>query len=215
VLLDKARRNEIFETLLSAGRDPRDFELTGETLSHPASGSSLTVGQHGQSFIVRYWAGDADVVERPSLPWGSVLGSVDEWAEEIERYASMPDLWAELASDREVITRASAPDVENAPFTESERSDVVKQLAEIRRYAKTALRLSDQRMEELDGRLRYLEEATARVGRKDWLLIAIGTMFSIAVAAIIPPDEVRNLITIFLQPLGHLFGHAFPQLPPG
>lgn len=45
--------------------------------------------------------------------------------------------------------------------------------------------------------------------------MAIGTVFGMAVNAIVPPTEVRNIFTMFLQPLSHLFGHPLPQLPPG
>ncbi len=201
---------------MSAGADPRDFDSGEQTLVHRASGSNFAIGKHGYNqFIVTHTVGDGDFVEHRLASWDQVLELLPEWVEEIERDTSMPDLWAELGNQQELVAFVSGPDVENAPFTDAERSEVLKQLDEIRQYAKTALRLSEQQMQQLDGRLRYLEEATERLGRKDWLTIAVGTIVTMAMEAIIPPSEVRNVFTMLLHPLSHLFGHPFRNFHPG
>lgn len=216
MLLDKARRNEIFQALVSAGHDPREFDLSSETLTHRATGSTLSVGGHGERFAVNYVVGDANPFQLVSLTWSEgVLQEIVRWAEEIDRYSSMPDLWAELRSEHEVIARASAPGLENTPFAHGERSEIRRELGEVRHYARTALRLSEQQLQELDGRLRYLEEASERLGRKDWLNIALGTVITLAAEALLPPEEIRNVLAMILHPLSHLFGHPLPLLPPG
>ena len=216
MIVDKARRNAIFKALVSAGRDPRDFNLVGEMIIHRATGSAFIVARGpNRGFVASYTVGDRDDEERLLLTWDQVLEMIPRWVDEVEQDASAPDLWEELRNDSDVVALVSAPDVDNAPFTDAERAEVLRQLQEVRQYAETALGLSQQQIDALEGRLGYLEEAAERLGRKDWATIALGTLVGLVTQAIISPDEVRNIITMLLQPLGHLFGHPLPPLPPG
>lgn len=89
VLLDKPRRNAIFEALVSAGHDPRDFEILGETITHRTSDNDLTVGRAGhERFIVTYVVGDSNRVEQLGLAWDQVVESVVGWVDKINDDAS-------------------------------------------------------------------------------------------------------------------------------
>jgi hypothetical protein len=212
VVFDRNRRNSIFEALVAVGHDPRDFDLSDGQIVHPATGSSFAVGGFGSAFMVTSAVGDIEPVQQSEASWRTVLERLLRWVGEIEHYASTPDLWAELGNEREVVGLVSAP--ENAPFTDDERSEVLKQLQEIKGYLNTAVNLSDEQMQRIDEGILYLEEASQRLGRKDWLGIAVATVVNFAVQAVLQPSEVRTVFTL-LQSLGHLFGHPFPELPPG
>jgi hypothetical protein len=60
----------------------------------------------------------------------------------------------------------------------------------------------------------YLEDAAARgLGRIDWRNAFVGVMMGVVVEAILPPEVVREVVTLTLRGLAHLFG--LPSLPGG
>jgi hypothetical protein len=70
-------------------------------------------------------------------------------------------------------------------------------------------------MSRLEERLDEAEEATRRIGRKDWRLLFLGVMLTLIVTALIPPEVVQHLLTTALDGLDHIFGGGRrPQLPP-
>jgi hypothetical protein len=68
----------------------------------------------------------------------------------------------------------------------------------------------------LEARFDEIKAAAARVGRKDWLLLFYGVMFTVIVAGILPPEAVQNILVTVVHALEHLFGSGGVQhlLPP-
>jgi hypothetical protein len=63
---------------------------------------------------------------------------------------------------------------------------------------------SNDERELIKEQIRYLEEASQRLGRKDWFLVLIGVLVNITVAAMFSPDKVRefwNMVQTFFGPL--------------
>jgi len=50
------------------------------------------------------------------------------------------------------------------------------------------------------------------MGRRDWLTIFLGTMFTWTLEGLIPPEGLREGLAFAANTLGHLFGRM-PQLP--
>jgi hypothetical protein len=69
----------------------------------------------------------------------------------------------------------------------------------------------------VDARLEHVEEASKRMGRKDWITVLNGAVFSLILADLITPDTAQNVILMALHGIGHLFGVGGPppHLPPG
>jgi hypothetical protein len=226
VRLDKRQRNAILKSIEAADLDPRDFELAND----PDGDAEARIG-HGTSesyFAVRPTDGIAvgyewnEVVgDQPVFPyprsahtWPDLLKRLRRWLAEVKDDIETPDLWAELQSEREML--AAAPEnVENVPFTAEERAELATQLREIKKYATRNHSLSENQVQALEARLEYLEEAAGRLGRLDWRNAAVGAMVTFAAEMIVAPEEARRILLMILQPLGHLFGHPFPELPPG
>jgi hypothetical protein len=66
--------------------------------------------------------------------------------------------------------------------------------------------------EALESRVEQLAEASTRMGRRDWLTIFLGTMFTWTLEGLIPPEGLREGLAFAANTLGHLFGRM-PQLP--
>jgi hypothetical protein len=75
--------------------------------------------------------------------------------------------------------------------------------------------LSPEQTAHLDERFDQAEAASQRMGRKDWLLLFGGALFSLILSAVVPPEVVQHTLILAAQSLGHLFGReSSPQIPP-
>lgn len=69
--------------------------------------------------------------------------------------------------------------------------------------------------EDVAARLDYMEEASRHATRKQWLLMFCGTIFTVIVTDLLPPDTAQDVFAIALHGLGHIFGFGPLGLPPG
>jgi hypothetical protein len=51
------------------------------------------------------------------------------------------------------------------------------------------------------------------MGRKDWLLVFMGTMWSVIITDLIPATAVQHIMVTVLQGLGHMFGIGISPPP--
>lgn len=135
---------------------------------------------------------------------------VERWLDDLKRDLETPDPWAELLRKGEMLEGSADEAVENTPFTPEEQAEIVKLLREIKKYSKKTYSLSEESLLTLEKRLDYLEEAASRVGRKDWVLLFLGTLFTLVVTTVLPPEAVRGVLAILGTTIGHLFGHTIP-----
>jgi hypothetical protein len=70
-------------------------------------------------------------------------------------------------------------------------------------------------MRALEGRLEYLAAAAGRLGRKDWLLMAAGVVFSYVLPVGLPPEAAKDILGTLLQSIGHIIGGGPLGLPGG
>ena len=214
---EKWQRNQIFESVTAGGLDARDcrFDYDDEPwrISHTPSGSHFILGSNPLPYAGSYVVGDSAI----SWPfevfiWARVPETIKHWAAEVKRDFDTPDLWGELQRERDILTGARSGAVENTPFTPDEQVAIAKELSEIKGFVKRTYSLSNEQMLLVDARFDVLEEATRRLGRKDWLLVFWGVMFSVIVTSLLPPEAVQHIVAMALQGLGHLFaGWGGPQ----
>jgi hypothetical protein len=151
-----------------------------------------------------------------AFTWTKVPEKVRQWAEEVKRDVDTPDLWADLQREREILAGARYEAVENTLFTLDEQAQIAKQLREIKEYLKKTYSLSGEQMSRVEAKLDEAEEAACRIGRKDWLLLFCGVMFTLIVTGLLPPEAVQHIILIAVHGLDHLLGGGGrpPELPP-
>jgi hypothetical protein len=94
----------------------------------------------------------------------------------------------------------------NIPFTNAEQAAISAQLNEVKSYLKESLSLTREQFAEVEARINEAEAASRRLGRKDWLLLFIGTTTTLYVTGMVPPTVVQHITAMVLQGLGHLFG---------
>ena len=61
-------------------------------------------------------------------------------------------------------------------------------------------------MQEVITRLDEAEEASHRMGRKDWLMTFLGILLTLIVTGLVTPEMVQHMLAMALHGIGHLFG---------
>lgn len=215
--LTKKQRNALFARIVTAGLDPGRCEFAEDeqqvSLTHEPTGSMFSVQLHRhEGYTVGKSIADEPAEQSFDLIWSSVMESVVIWAEGVEEFMGTPDLWAELRREKKVLSGVEYETMSNAPFSRDEQSRIAVQLRQVRDYLADRYPLSDEETSEVEVRLDEIEEATNRTGRKDWLLMFYGVMFTLIVTALLPPEDVQQVVAMVTHGVGDLFG--FGVAPP-
>lgn len=75
--------------------------------------------------------------------------------------------------------------------------------------------LTAEQLTRVENTIDHVEEASKRLGRKDWIMLFNGAVFSLILTDLITPQVAEHVLLITVQALG-LFGHGMPpgHLPP-
>jgi len=214
-LLQKWQRNHIFEAIQKAALDPREFDLNDDgaevRIKHKWSESYFLIGGDASRYFGTRIAGDAPGFSYEAYSWQNLMTRVIAWLYEVKRDLDMPDLWAELLRETELLGNASNNATENTPFTAEEQKEIVRRLRELEEHARRTYSLSAEQIKVLDAKINYLIEAAGHVGRDDWALMFIGVTLTFIFASAFPPESVREFVLPLLRFIGHLGG--LPVLP--
>jgi hypothetical protein len=94
---------------------------------------------------------------------------------------------------------------DNSRFTVAEQYEIASQLRMIQESLKQNFTLSAEKMERVQERLDEAEEASRRLGRKDWILLFSGAVFSLILTDVITPVAAQHVFTMLIHGVGHLF----------
>jgi hypothetical protein len=125
---------------------------------------------------------------------------------------SAPDLWTGLGKTREFIEDGQRSSFGNTPFTLDEEAAVSAQLRAIKTHIRETYSPTTDQMSHIEARLDAAEEASRRIGRKDWIMMFNGAVFSLILSDLAPPAGAQHILMLALHGLGHLFGVG--GLPP-
>lgn len=125
----------------------------------------------------------AGIRTRQSLPFANV-----------QREYLEPDMWELSASDKKLVA-GDIDDIDNSFFSVDEKSQIerCRKIGTIE-YPKSDKTHSPDQIAFIDSRLKHLEDAANRLGRKDWITLAMGTLANIVVGVALAPEAVRELL---------------------
>ena len=172
--LEKWKRNEIYQAIVEEELDPRDFRLEESEdemrINHLRSPSYFLVDlKHPGHYVGTYLVGDSVVWPYPtSSAWQYLMPRISRWLSEVKRELEIPDLWAELQAEENLLGAGAEEAIENTPFTPDEQAEIAGRLYELTDQARNTYSLSDAQMRALEAKIDYLVEASARMGRIDW-----------------------------------------------
>jgi hypothetical protein len=217
--LHKSYTNVIIETIRASNLTLGEFvgNETDDSISlrHTPSGAELTIRRGPLTLDLIYTVGDtppyrADSANGPNMAERFRRGT-ERWLAEIEREFGIPDLWSDFM--RETRMSALLKGQENTRFAPQEQREIAQALLAIKIQAADFYELSAGQLAALEAKCDYLSEAAGRVGRVDWLNIAVGAMAGRFADVLLAPDVVHKVLDSLGIALGPLFGHPMPLLP--
>jgi hypothetical protein len=221
VELFKQQRNEVFRAVVAGGLDPVECDLTlaadgSWKITHISSGSFLTF-----SYEYSVFSGNGRIPDGPPVgfqgpDWSAIVRGVERWAARVKETTETPDLWAEFQRGKELLSDAQDASSANTPFTSSEQVSIAQQLREIKEYVRQTHSLSDEQLSLVEARFDQAEAASRHLGRKDWLLLFYGVIFTLIITDLLTPAVAQHILMMALHGLEHLFGGQVkrPQIRP-
>ncbi len=221
-----SQRNELLRLLSQAGFNASDFQWA-ELPAGQGEDCSPTVLTHGPtgfycqfspvrsesgrpSTLIEYSPSqDNTVVQTNVLSGYGWTETVSKWITALKTEINTPDLWASATNN---IVQATTVDRGNEQFTAAERAQVVIFLQEIRQYIQPIPSVSSEQFAIVEGKLQYLQDASERLGRKDWLLLFLGVLLSTAAQINMQPSVFRDLLSFAGQVFQQILG-SFLSLP--
>jgi hypothetical protein len=209
--LTRQTRNKVYEAVAKSSIDPAECNIQttsyGGVLRH-ASGSTFEFGFDEDQEVFWVIATVEDGFQRTiddGWDFDAVLSLIPDWANEINQVARTPDLWAELRRSRELAVEIQRSDIGNSPFTNDERRQIVAELEAIKEQVNEQFDLTSEQTARIDEWKDEVAEASERIGRKDWRLLAYGTVINLVVTDALPPEVARHMLSMFIQVIAHLF----------
>jgi len=151
-------------------------------------------------------------MESNEATWDQVLSHIVQWAEEVAYVTETPDFWDGVPLPQVPdIMAATDPFVgSNAPFTPDEQEEIARRLDEVGQLVLDQFDLTSEELVAISRRLDHAEEASKRLGRKDWLMLFYGAMVSTAMTDGVPPSVIQTVLTTVLHGIAHIFGFGGP-----
>jgi hypothetical protein len=104
-------------------------------------------------------------------------------------------------------------DEANRPFSNDELGQLAASVEAIRSAAHTRTDIAAEQLEFLDRKLDEMAAAASRLGRRDWINLAVGTLTNVVVSAALGSDFARFLFQTASTALQWLFGNTLKLLP--
>jgi hypothetical protein len=224
--LNRQQCRELFEAVEKGGLNPSECDLknaAGDRWSHiihmasndwqsiarSVHNSDEYVIMHRRSaFFLRF--SDAARGLRETYDWPDVVVMVEDWASQL----AARDIWKEFITDR-ITVMASHDNIDNTPFTASEREEVGKRLRQIPAQVRERFDLSEKQESGIEQKMDELIAASERVGKKDWRVMVYGAAFSLIVNDEVPAHAVQSVMSMIFTGLAHSlgFGGLLPLMP--
>lgn len=218
----RSQKNQIFNLIKENDLETSDFVWTKVRTRWPEVNSrfeveTLTHRTSGHYFVFDRYQSDANPRCKPGADtageldvgrlknWPAVLATVRRWLRVLRAEVLEPDLWELAAEDKKLVT-AKIEDLDNAPFTPDEQHRIHVAISELGQFLKSTVGQSEANLKFIESRLQHLESASSRLGRKDWITLAMGTLTNIVVGVALSPESARELVRIAGSLLGWVVG---------
>ncbi len=226
-LLLPSQKNQLFLITKEAGLDPAEFVWSevyskwSDTdvedvaqVTHEPSGFYFIFDRVAHGELPRYFpSGNAAKewqCDEVSI-WDEVANEFKEWIEVVSREHIEPDLWLLSRSDKKLVAE-KIDDLENTKFQPDEIQRISGAITEVREFLFSSSTYSEAQRKFIETRLQHLQDASNRLGRKDWITLAMGTLANIVVGAAFAPETARELLRTAGALLGWVVGsvHLIP-----
>ena len=199
----KSQKAALFEWIKGGNFSPALFDLTpesdvrgkviGNRLRYKDSHYYFTI-ESRDAFHLSFSPGKERLREEMfSRSFENIVFVLADWLNCLEKEISAPDPWGAISEYSTLAQIAPAPDIPNTAFTYPELEAIWKGLTAIQSTLLIHAGESGTHQALVNSQIAFLIESSKRMGRKDWLLIAIGSFVTIASAMSLSPEIARQL----------------------
>ncbi len=122
-------------------------------------------------------------------------------------------LVTEVAPTRGILAGFVDQDISNSRFSSDELRQIAASIAKIRAALARRADFSPQQLEFISRKLDEMQASSERLGRKDWINLALGTLTSIVFTAALESTAAKALFDVTGEALSWLFGTGMRFLP--
>ena len=138
-------------------------------------------------------------VSARKVHWSQTVEHVERWTKYLERELDAPDLWGLAKGRRNLVAQASAPDVENNPFTSEEQRFIAAKLDEIATTLSASHELGTKELKLLETEFDFLKAESATAGRKAWFRMAVGGIMAAVVTKVLDSSAANDLLNMIVE----------------
>jgi len=206
-VLRREREHKIAEVMDFNGFSEPDFDLEpGFRLVHKLTEDHFDFGpplaKDGPRSIRHSVPGTYDEQRLTVQGFDQSIVHFNRWCGQLRQYikrvalaSNLPDLFVSASGKNSPMQAlALEPSLENSPLSPGEREMVIQRLEILTTQIQQHTELPKEQFEILGRQIRYLTEASVRLGRKDWLNVFFNVLVSFAIAGIFAPDRVNEMI---------------------
>jgi hypothetical protein len=202
LLVLQSQKNLILQTIIDNSLNPSEFAWLEEesdytnkslvsTLKHISSEYFFTFDIYRSGHWATLSPGETKPIEEYNCgSWIYLWEYFETWLKSLKREIESPDLWSAIAQESELIN-ATNSESDNFPFNKEEKKYILSGINEIRQYL---LEVHKMDAELIEPRLKYLEEASERLGRKDWKNVLLSVIIGIILNATVTPESSRDIL---------------------
>ncbi len=206
------QQGDIWRAIAGGGIDPRGCQLSASSMPgydwqivHQPTGYVFYGVEGIGNFSTLRYSFDQN---QESVPlqifysdWADLIQEIEKWAKEAKAH----NVGLQSGEFNPNAAEAAYANSDNRRFTIAEQTEIANQLRMIKESLKQNFKLSAEQIERVEDRLNEAEEASRRLGHKDWILLFSGAVFSLILTDIITPDVAQHIFTAFIHGAGHLF----------
>ena len=211
VSLNRDLQEQILRALAKLGTDPRNFRFVESSLPgyewqiiHQPSGQVIFGKYNGAG---HFWTLRYSFNRRRQLvpiskdgTWDPFLKEIVKWGNEVKAGTGPGQREFDLTVTVNVYSSS-----DNNRFTVAEQSAISTQFRMIRESIRQDFKFTAEQLKRVEDRLSEAEEASRRLGRKDWILLFTGAIFSLILADVITPDIAQHMFMGLVHGVAHLF----------
>jgi hypothetical protein len=139
-----------------------------------------------------------------SFTFEQQLEVVSIWLHLVKREHTAVNLW-ELA-DEEPVRDMVAGTFGDRRLNDEQRREVKARLTQVRVYLRSTVGPDPQRIRLIEEKLNEIEEASQKLGVKDFANASLGAIVGLAFQAALTSDQAQHVIQLFFTGLRHLIG---------
>lgn len=218
----RSQKNQVYAAIKEEGLEPSDFhwdEIKNfRRLIHQPTNYFFVFATNADAndtrWAISYFPSQSIAEEAWGgyhRQWEEVLKCFKTWIKILGREHAEPDYW-EVSQQQKKLIAEQINDLENSAFSAAELMRISSAINEIKEHLVTSGEHSESQIKFIATRLKHLEDASHRMGRKDWITLTMGTLTNIIVGAALAPDAARELLRIAGTLLGWVVGniHLLP-----